>query len=298
MTPGSSSADPRLVLPNFLIIGMQRSGTRWLRTNLDQHPDVFMPSFELSYFTKAKRQNRPGRKWYSGQFEAWDGEPFIGECSPAYLMPSSSAPVVADRITTLIPEARLIMILRAPVDRMYSAMVHHIKRGRLPADSDLFEMVRTNDPALAELDLIEASLYYKHIPWWIDHFGDQLLLLDQDDIRNRPGEVYQQALTHIGARTDFVPRDLETVVFSNRNSVRATRLTDEQRRILYHELFRVDIEEFEAWLGRTFPGWDPGPQPLLPLSEIAPARRTKADEAAPDSADGLDSELVEEPDSV
>jgi hypothetical protein len=290
-------APPDLRLPSFLILGVQRSGTRWLRVNLDQHPDIFMPSFELSYFTNTRRQNRPGRKWYSHQFEAWNGEAFVGESSPAYLQPSNSPRDVAERINALVPEARLIAIVRSPVERMYSAMVHQIKRGRLPADADLFELIQSNDPVVAELDLVEASLYFKHLKWWIDELGERLLILVHDDIRDRPAVAYETALRHIGASTDFVPPTLDRVVFSNRNSVRAVRLTDEQRRILYTELFRADVEEFEALLGRPLWGWDPGPPPLVPLSEIAPSAAV-ADDGESEPEPAAEAEKVEEPDAV
>ncbi len=298
-SPVSGHTPSDLRLPSFLILGVQRSGTRWLRVNLDQHPDIFMPSFELSFFTNVRRQNRPGRKWYSNQFEAWNGEAFIGESSAAYLQPSNSPRDVAERINAVVPEAQLIAIVRSPVERMYSAMVHHIKRGRLPADTDLFELIHSNDPAVAELDLVEASLYFKHLKWWIEEFGDRILILLHDDIRDRPEAAYETALRHIGASTDFVSPTLDRVVFSNRNSVRAVRLTDEQRRILYTELFRADVEEFEALIGRPLWGWDPGPPPLVPMSELEPPAPAKGDtDEGADGDEEADVEKVEEPDAV
>ena len=64
-----------LPLPTFLIIGAERSGTRWLRANLEEHPDVFTPPASLSYFNNRDRMRKRGIKGYRQQFQGWSGEP-------------------------------------------------------------------------------------------------------------------------------------------------------------------------------------------------------------------------------
>lgn len=252
-----------LPVPNFLVIGAQRSATRWLRANLEEHPDIFTPSASVAYFSDHSKTRVRTFRNYQRHFEAWAGEPFVGESSPDYLLPANDPRSVAVRIREQLPEARLIAILRDPVDRMYSALLHHIKRGRLPVDADLFAMVTGDDPDVAALDLIGAGMYARNLRPFAEIFGDQLRILFHDDVRTEPAKVYASALDHIGARTDFMPDRVDQVRFSNRRSVRATgpRLTPETRRILF-SLFRTDVEELEAMTGRFLPGWDPGPAPL------------------------------------
>ena len=84
-------------LPNFLIIGAARCATRWLRFNLNLHPDVFMPPYPLDYFAPgvppfegppfgdARRRVREGGRWYRLEFTAAYDQPFVGEASPSYL---------------------------------------------------------------------------------------------------------------------------------------------------------------------------------------------------------------------
>src|SRR5262249_30235338 len=157
---------------------------------------------------------------------------------------------VAARIQELIPDVRLVALVRQPVDRMYSAMFHEIRQGRLPSDADLFTMVTEGHRKVHELELVSAGLYGKNLyPLW-HRFGEQLLVVFHDDVRTQPEKVYEQVLRHIGASTDFRPPHLEEVLFSSRATVRYTgpRPTEEQFRILYR-WFREDMEELEEMIG-------------------------------------------------
>ncbi len=245
-------------LPDFLIIGAQRGATRWLRSNLSQHPQIFMPPFDLGFFDDAALFRKPGLKWYKSQFLAWRDEALVGESTPTYLSQAVNPLNVASRIDITLPEVRLVAILRQPVERMYSAMLHHIKRGRLSPRSDLFAMVRDERADVAELDLIGAGLYANNLAPYRRLFGDRLLLVVYDDVRDRPEQAFRSVLTHIGADPDFVPPDLDLVLFSNRRSVRARPVSRAQHRRLY-SIFRDDVEELGAILGRDMSDWDPGP---------------------------------------
>ena len=247
-------------LPSFVIVGAQLSATRWLRTNLEKHPQIYLPSFDLGFFENPNDMRRLGLRWYRDQFAAWDNEPLVGESSPSYFSLKHRPSQVARRIDETLPDVRLIAILRQPVERMHSAMLQYIKRGNLPPDSDLFALIRDRDPVLEELDLLGASLYSQSVYRFRRRFGDRLLVLFVDDIRERPSEVYASALRHLGA-TEFEPSHLDQVLFSNRNTVRANELTDEQHRDLYR-LFRRDVEELEALTDRDLTHWYPGPPRL------------------------------------
>ena len=245
-------------LPSFLIIGAQRGATRWLRSNLSQHPQIFMPPFDLGFFDDGQLFRKPGLKWYRSQFQAWHDEPLVGESTPTYLARATKPLTVASRIDITLPDVPLVAIVRQPVERMYSAMLHHIKRGRLSPRADLFAMVRDERPDVAELDLIGAGLYAQNLAPYRRLFGDRLLLVVYDDVRDRPEHAFRSVLTHIGADPDFVPPDLEQVLFSNRRSVRARPVSPAQHRRLY-SIFRDDVEELGAMLGRDMGDWDPGP---------------------------------------
>jgi Sulfotransferase family len=245
-------------LPSFLIIGAQRGATRWLRSNLSQHPQVFMPPFDLGFFDDARLFRKPGLKGYRSQFQAWQDERLVGESTPTYLTRATKPLMVASRIEMTLPDVRLVAIVRQPVERMYSAMVHHIKRGRLSPRADLFAMVRDERADVAALDLIGAGLYAQNLAPFRRLFGDRLHLVVFDDVRDRPEQAFRSVLTHIGADPDFVPPDLDQVLFSNRRSVRARPVSPAQHRRLY-SIFRDDVEELGAILSRDMGDWDPGP---------------------------------------
>lgn len=260
---------PEPPLPHFLVLGAPRAATRWLRSNLSQHPDIFMPSFDLGFFDDAPRFRKPGLAWYRQQFAAWQDERLVGESSPTYLPAAGGSPSVAGRVEATVPDVRLVALVRQPVERMYSAFLHHIRRGRLDPRADLYAMVREEDPDVAELDLVGAGLHARNLAPYRRLFGDALAVVVFDDVRERPGVVYRRVLEHIGADPGFVPAGLSEPLFSNKGSVRARPVSRAQHQRLY-SLFRDDVEELGAMLGRDMSDWDPGP----PRWSRAGARRS------------------------
>src|SRR5207249_6307749 len=115
-----------LPLPTFLIIGAQKGATRWLRFNLGLHPDVYAAPTELSFFNNRTRFVDLGVSWYRKEFEGWTGEPVVGEATPGYMFWRHQPRVCCERIREVVPAVRLIAILRNPIDRAQSAMIHHI----------------------------------------------------------------------------------------------------------------------------------------------------------------------------
>jgi hypothetical protein len=204
-------------LPRFVIIGAQKSATRWLRKNLGEHPDIFTPRSEVHFWNVENRVKKLGLDWYLEQFAGWDGEPIVGEATPGYMIWRHHPDRVAPRMKQLAPDTRLIALLRNPIDRASSAMVHHIRRGRLPADSRLVDVVRERlPPEKDRLCLVAGGWYGASLEPFVESFGDALLVLWQEDIATDPTGVYDAALRHVGAAPGFRPPDLSKVVFSNR----------------------------------------------------------------------------------
>jgi len=254
-------------LPTFLIIGAQKSGTRWLRLNLGRHPDVYTAPTETMFFHSPERFDARGLEWYRAQFSGWEGEPIVGEATPGYMMWRHRPRRVAMRIAGVLPEARVIAILRNPVDRAASALAHFVSRGRLPSDSDLLELARRTPPDRDAFGLIAGGWYAASLKPYQELFGDQLLVLLHDDITHAPHRAYERALAHIGASPDFAPSDLETVLFSTRQAEpagssepsngRPRGLSTEDRQQLF-AYFREDVRVLEKMIGRDLSRWDPG----------------------------------------
>ena len=128
-------------LPNFLVVGAAKSGTTALYHFLKQHPQVYMsPHKETNYFAFEGQEIRfsgPGddtiseqsittAEAYEKQFEGVSGEVAVGEASPWYLYSERAA----ENIRCSLPDARLIAILRNPVDRAFSSYLHVVRDGR------------------------------------------------------------------------------------------------------------------------------------------------------------------------
>jgi hypothetical protein len=117
---GAAEIESNGSLPDFLIIGAQKAGTTALAGNLSRHPDVFMArasaaSHELHFFDSNWRR---GLGWYRKCFTRPDK--LQGEKTPNYL----SVPACHVRMAAVVPNAKLVVSLRNPIDRAYSAWNH------------------------------------------------------------------------------------------------------------------------------------------------------------------------------
>ena len=113
-------------LPDFLCIGAQKAGTTTLQALLLQHPQVYLPpQKELQYFSL---RFDAGLAWYSQAFAGAAAGQRCGEITPYYLF-HPQAPL---RIRALLPQVRLIVLLRDPVERALSQYFHARRLGLEP----------------------------------------------------------------------------------------------------------------------------------------------------------------------
>ena len=271
-------ATRELPIPTFLIIGAQKSATRWLRLNLGAHPDAFSVSREIEFFN-SKRFAELGLDWYREQFAGWSGEPVVGEATPGYMFWRHRPQVMAQRIHDCVPDARLMAILRNPVDRAQSAVVHHVQMRSLPPGTEVMDYVPSVRAEDDPLGIVSGGWYAASLEPFREVFGDQLLVMLHDDVDDDPRGVYDQALRHVGLEPDFMPDELARVRFSfqERPSAMpsgARELTLDERRTLY-ELFADDIQRLEQVLDRDLTLWDPE-QAMGELSSAAAGRAVRS----------------------
>jgi hypothetical protein len=134
----------RVALPNFFIIGAAKSGTTALYRYLQQHPEVYLPTVKEPRFFAYDPGDRTAyagpnanrlidgiirdQARYEALYSAVTFEKAIGDVSPAY-MPSA---IAARRISEAVPHARIVAILRNPVDRAYSHFIDNVQSGWEP----------------------------------------------------------------------------------------------------------------------------------------------------------------------
>lgn len=183
-----------ITLPDFLGIGCQKCGTTWLHVNLSAHPDAFLPEpKELHFFD---RQWDSGIETYAAKFAAGAGK-IKGEITPAYgvLPPERIA-----RVREVLPEARLIAMVRNPVRRAWSQAVMNLvsQRGReFDSVSDAEFLAHFQSPASLARGDYDTILHN-----WTAAFGRQKLWIGMyEDLDTRPRELLTEAFTHVGLST-------------------------------------------------------------------------------------------------
>jgi hypothetical protein len=263
--------------PTFVIIGAQKSATRWLRMKLGAHPQIFTAEEELHFWNVPWRVRALGIEGYRAQFAGWDGEPIVGESTPGYMIWRHQPHAVALRMRDGLPDVRLIAILRNPIDRAMSAMLHHVKHHRIRQGARLLDVVREQGPPESDrLCLISGGWYAASLAPFMFRFDEQLLVLFHDDVVHDPAKPFAAALRHVGADPGFVPEQLSEVVFSNRSpEVDAASLSPGDRAELW-QFFEDDVEHLEDLLGVDLSHWRPdasaGANDVAPPAVAAPRR--------------------------
>jgi len=183
------------MLPNFLGIGVQRSATTWLYECLREHPEIFLPEQkELHFFN---RNFDKGLDWYKAFFQGVKGEKAIGEITPDYLHNYEAL----KRIAMIIPKAKLIISLRNPVDRAYSA--YKLLSTRVYKDISF-------DEAFWQKDYIrKVGFYYNHLRRLYELFPeDQILVILYDDILSSPKKILTNMFVFLDVNPNFSPKAL------------------------------------------------------------------------------------------
>lgn len=202
-------------LPNFLIIGAAKSGTTSLWRYLSQHPQIYFapikePRF-FSYEGETVDYRGPGDdKWAREIVRSWDsylelfapaaGQTAVGEASNVYLY---FAAKTAPRIAARIPQARLIAILRNPVDRAYSSFMMLRGEGREPL-ADFRRALREEPLRLAQgwspgWAYTQRGFYAESIRIYRSFFpAEQMRFFLYEDLERRPRELFDLIFQFLG----------------------------------------------------------------------------------------------------
>ena len=113
-------------LPSFFVIGAAKAGTTSLHALLDRHPGLFMPKIKEPEFFARDDLYDQGLPSYAEKFAAACSDQTIGEASTIYTL-APLFPKTAMRIKTHVPDAKLIYVMRQPVDRAYSFYIQIVK---------------------------------------------------------------------------------------------------------------------------------------------------------------------------
>jgi len=207
--PHSDSGSGRL-LPNALIIGVQKASTSWLSARLAQHPDAFVVPGEVHFFDHPNNYAK-GPDWYSARFAGAGQSAIRLEKTGAYFW-TTCADVPGEpqdkpeRIAALLPDARLIVMLRDPVARAYSAWNHVVRGGRVRERgsapdffaSEIAQEVRAHG-------ILTRGLYHAQLARYLEVFQrEQLLVLIQErDVVANPAGGLAKVCRFLGLDPDL-----------------------------------------------------------------------------------------------
>lgn len=187
-------------LPDFLIIGAQKCGSTWLNAMLRQHPTVYSPGCEVHFFDKDANYAR-GVEWYASHFDGVTTETVIGEKTPDYLWADARgaeghSPDVHRRIHATLPEARLLVTLRDPVERAVSAVNHLIRSGRISPLPRLDRyLVGDRRDEVAAHGVLDKGRYRRQLEAYLELFDSDrlLILIFEEEIRADPHRGLRRA---------------------------------------------------------------------------------------------------------
>jgi hypothetical protein len=228
------------MLPTFVCIGGQKTGTTWLYHKLIHHPQVYLPAKkELNFFYRDLPQS-----WYEEQFEGAQPGQARGDISPNYM----ALPGVADRMGALLPNAKVICILREPVSRARSQYEMATQLGNIPAGTPFLEAFHKN------LQFIqERGRYAELIGRFSIHYPlkDRLLVLLYDDLLADPFGFFRSICRHIGVDEGFSPADLADRVRASEGGFKLSEAEEAEARAYYAS----QNAELERLLGRSLATW-------------------------------------------
>jgi hypothetical protein len=184
----------RGALPNLIVIGAQKCGTSGLHYHLGLHPEIWMSRpKELNFFIEER--NWPlGEGWYRAQFDP--RAKVRGEASPNYTaFPQHVG--VPERMHSLVPDAKLIYMVRDPLERIAAHWVHNYAKRR--EKGGLRETVmHPNTSYLAR------SQYHMQLQRFLRFYPiERILVLEQDELRQGGAGTMRRVFEFVGADPNF-----------------------------------------------------------------------------------------------
>lgn len=266
------------MLPNLIIIGAQKCGTSALHYYLSFHPEASMSRpKELNFFIK-QRTWREGQDWYESHFTT--ESKVLGEASPNYTAyPHFRG--VARRMHSFVPDAKLVYLVRDPIERIVSQYVHNwVKRpGRISRKGIAATVLEPGST------YIPRSSYFMQLEQFLGFYSDsQVLVLAQEELRDARPETLKKVFRFLGIDEDFYDPKYSRLRHQTQRKMRTTRVarigqrlpervwsrledrvtvnemldrpevSDELRAALIARL-KDDIDRFRELTGRDFADW-------------------------------------------
>jgi len=246
-------------LPDFIIIGTVRSGSTSLYYNICQHPCVLSAAYdELGYFDN---NFHLGLNWYRSLFPTLFSKWVVkqkkqfaitGEDTPFYIW----NPLVANRILKILPNIKLIVLFRNPVDRAYSNYHLGVRAGSENLsfeDAIQMELKKLDNKFQQDIEkytiarsYITKGFYADQLKIWLELFTpEQLIIVSTEDLESNPQETLDKIydFLKIPKNHKLIPEKQKTASYP--------KMKEETRKILIN-LYKKSNEELFTIIGKRF----------------------------------------------
>ena len=224
-------------LPNLLVVGVPKAGTGSLFAYLSQHPDICPgDEKEIGYFNHFNplrhRGPVPPVETYRRHFTGWQSERYAFEATPTY---SYGGRPVIDAIRSILHRPRVVLILRNPVDRLWSAYTFQRELGNVTGFSSFEAYLaacrtrRRDGTDLVPGDHLHGlyiGYYADYVPLWLEAFGDDIRVIFTEQLTRDPVRVMGGLFEWLGIDVS-VATTMDLAARNRTNhprSVRAARL--------------------------------------------------------------------------
>jgi hypothetical protein len=230
-------------LPNLIVIGAQKCGTSGLHYYLSLHPDISVSRpKELNFFI-AERNWPKGLDWYRSHFDP--NAKVRSEASPNYTAYPQHLEV-PERMHSVVPDARLLYMVRDPLDRIAAHWVHNYAKRREKGDLRT-TLLHPNTSYLAR------SHYYAQLQRFLRLYPrEQLLVIEQEELRTRRMETLRRIFEFVEVDSEFSHPGFAAQRHRTARKRRGTRLTPMLER-LDRRRGSVTVARVRALAGAVFP---------------------------------------------
>lgn len=205
--------------PDFFVIGAGKSGTTSLYDVLKQHPSVFSPTEkEPFYFSEDNMHYRElplNKNEYLALYENIESQQITGDFSTSYFI----CPKASKKIYQANPDARIIIMLRDPIERSFSDYLMLKRRGIVSnnfVSEVIDELKRIEKEIYKGPFIVRTSLYYQNIKRYLDVFpANNILITYFTELKHNPYEFYERICDFLSIEKDA----LKQFTLNNKSNV-------------------------------------------------------------------------------